>query len=168
MREIEVRPCKQIVYAQPRICPGEWDAQTVLEFWDTNGSPNLDQTTRPYNNQQQKENLLDFAVPSDNRVKLKESEKNNKYRYIAWELKKTLEHESDDCTNCNWCSWCSHQRIGTGLEDLEIKWRVETIQTTALLRWARILRRVLETWGDLLFLILQWRTISERWWEKLS
>ena len=28
--------------------------------------------------------------------------------------------------------------------------RVETIQTTALLRKARILRRVLETWGDLL------------------
>ena len=32
-----------------------------------------------------------------------------------------------------------------GLEDLEIRGRVETIQTTALLRSARILRRVLET-----------------------
>ena len=32
-----------------------------------------------------------------------------------------------------------------GLEDLEITGRVETIQTTALLRSARILRRVLET-----------------------
>ena len=31
-----------------------------------------------------------------------------------------------------------------GLEDLEIGGRVETIQTTALLRTARILRRVLE------------------------
>ena len=31
-----------------------------------------------------------------------------------------------------------------GLEDLEIRGRVETIQTTALLRSARILRRVLE------------------------
>ena len=31
------------------------------------------------------------------------------------------------------------------LEDLEIGGRVETIQTTALLRTARILRRVLET-----------------------
>ena len=36
------------------------------------------------------------------------------------------------------------------LEDLEIGGRVETIQTTALLKTARILRRVLETWGDLL------------------
>ena len=32
-----------------------------------------------------------------------------------------------------------------GLEDLEIRERVETIQTTALLRSVRILRRVLET-----------------------
>ena len=41
-----------------------------------------------------------------------------------------------------------------GLEDLEVRGRVETIQTT------RILRRVLETWGDLLSLKLQWKTIS--------
>ena len=47
-----------------------------------------------------------------------------------------------------------------GLEDLEVGGRVETIQTTALLRTARILRRVLETWGDLLSLKLQWKTIS--------
>ncbi len=41
------------------------------------------------------------------------------------------------------------------LEELEIRGRVETIQTTALLRSIRILRRVLETWGDLLSLKLQ-------------
>ena len=39
--------------------------------------------------------------------------------------------------------------------DLEIRGRVETIQTTALLRLARILRRVLESWGHLLSLKLQ-------------
>ena len=47
-----------------------------------------------------------------------------------------------------------------GPEDLEVGGRVETIQTTALLRTARILRRVLETWGDLFSLKLQWKTIS--------
>ena len=47
-----------------------------------------------------------------------------------------------------------------GLEDMEIGGRVETIQTTALLRTARIFGRVLETWGDLLSLKLQWKTIS--------
>ena len=47
-----------------------------------------------------------------------------------------------------------------GLEDLEVGGRVETIQMTALLRTVRILRRVLETWRDLLSLKLQWKTIS--------
>ena len=46
-----------------------------------------------------------------------------------------------------------------GLEDLEVGGRVETIQMTALLRTARIPRRVLETRGDLLSLKLQWKTI---------
>ena len=47
-----------------------------------------------------------------------------------------------------------------GLEDLEVGGRVETIQLSALLRTARILRWVLETWGDLLSLKIQWKTIS--------
>ena len=46
-----------------------------------------------------------------------------------------------------------------GLEDLEVGGREETIQTTTLLRTARILSRVLETWGDLLSLKPQWKTI---------
>ena len=41
-----------------------------------------------------------------------------------------------------------------GLEDLEVGGWVETIQMTALLRTARILRRVPETWGELLSLKL--------------
>ena len=54
------------------------------------------------------------------------------------------------------------------LEDLEVGGRVETIETTALLRTARILRRVLETWGDFLSLKIQWETVDWRWCEKLS
>ena len=50
-----------------------------------------------------------------------------------------------------------------GLEDLEAAGQLEIIQTTALLRTAR---RVLETWGDLLSLKLQWKTISWNWCEK--
>ena len=42
-----------------------------------------------------------------------------------------------------------------GLEDLKISGRVETIQTTILLKSARISRRVQETRGDLLPLKLQ-------------
>ena len=46
------------------------------------------------------------------------------------------------------------------LEELEIGRRVETIQTTAFLKTARILRRILETWVDSLSLKLQSKTIS--------
>ena len=46
------------------------------------------------------------------------------------------------------------------LEDLKVGGRVETIQTTAFLKTARIMRRVLETWGDLLSLKLSWKIIS--------
>ena len=52
------------------------------------------------------------------------------------------------------------------LEDLEIRRQVKSIKTVALLSLARILRRVLETWGDLLSLKLQWKAINVSWREK--
>ena len=52
-------------------------------------------------------------------------------------------------------------------ENLKVDGQVETIQMTALLRTARILRRVLKTWEDLLSLKLQWKAISQHWCEKL-
>ena len=42
VQEIEIWPYDQMVYAQPNICPGEWDTQTLLGFWHTNGLLNLD------------------------------------------------------------------------------------------------------------------------------
>ena len=38
--------------------------------------------------------IVDFAVPADYRIKLKESEKKDKYLDLARELKKTVEHVS--------------------------------------------------------------------------
>ena len=54
MQEAEVWTYEQIVYAQHRICPTEWDTQIPLGFSDTNGSPNLGQMTRSYNNQEKR------------------------------------------------------------------------------------------------------------------
>ena len=58
--------------------------------------------------------------------------------------------------------------IGTVIEgllkapvDLEIRERLETIHTTTLLKKVRILRKVLETWGDLLSLKLMWKIPKE-------
>ena len=48
---------------------------------------------------------MDFAVPADHRIKLKESEKKDKYQPLARELKKTMEHEGDNYNNCGWCFW---------------------------------------------------------------
>ena len=61
------------------------------------------------NNQQQQKKkrickIVDFAVPADHRIKMKECEKKD----LARELKKTMEHESDDCTYCDWCFWHSN------------------------------------------------------------
>ena len=50
-----------------------------------------------------------FAVPVDHRIKLKESEKKDKYLDLARELiKKTMEHEDNDCTNCDRYFWHSN------------------------------------------------------------
>ena len=84
-----------------------------MGIWHTDGSPNLSQKTRPYNNQQKKEGIckiVDFAVPADHRIKLKECEKKDKYLDLARELKKTMEHEGDNYTNCDWCFWYSNYR----------------------------------------------------------
>ena len=87
MQEISIWPYEQMEYAQPRICPGEWNAQTPLQFWDTNGLSNLSQTTRPSDSQQKKRTckIVDFAVPADHRVKLKESKKKDKYQDLVRE-----------------------------------------------------------------------------------
>ena len=106
--------------------------------------------------------IVVLAVPADHRVKLKESEKKDKYQHLATELKKK-ERWNMKVTVIP----IVIDVLGTiteglvqGLEDLEIRGQVEIIQTTASLRSARILRRVLETWGNLLSLKLQWKTID--------
>ena len=60
----------------------ENETQTFLGFWDTNGSPNLGQTTKPFDIQQRKKKnyqIGNFAVPGVHRVKLKEIEKRDNY-----------------------------------------------------------------------------------------
>ena len=103
---------------------------------------------------------MDFAVPTDHRVKLKENEKKDKYQDLAWELKKLWNMKVTFIPIVIGALGTVTKELIKGLENLEIKGRVETIQTTALLRSARILRKVLETWGNFLSLKLQWKTIS--------
>ena len=104
--------------------------------------------------------IVNFAVPVDHRIILKESEKKDKYLDLAREMKKLWNMKVTIVQIVIGALGTITKGLLKGLEDLEIGRRVETIQTTALLRTARILRRVLETWGDLLSLKLQCKTIS--------
>ena len=130
-----------------------------MGLWHTNGSPNLGQKTRPNNNQQIYK-IVDFAVPAENGIKLYEREKRDKYLDLARELKKLCNMQVTVISIVIGAFGTITIGLLKGLEDLEVGGRVETIQSTALLKTARILRRVLETWGDLLSLNLQWKTIS--------
>ena len=104
--------------------------------------------------------IVDFAVAADHRIKLKKCEKNYKYLDLARELKKFGNKKVSIVPIVIGAFGTVTQGLLKGLEDLEVDVPVETIQTTALLKTARILRRVLETWGDLLSLKLQWKTMS--------
>ena len=138
-----------MVYAQPCTCPRTWHTQTPIGLWRTNGSPNLSQKTWAYNNQPKKKKkickIVYFAIPADHRIKLKECEKRYKYLDLARELKKNYGTIIPIVIGA---FGTVTKRLLKGLEDLEVGDRVETIQTTALLKTARILRRVLETWGN--------------------
>ena len=104
--------------------------------------------------------IVDFAIPADHRINLKECEKKDKYFDLARELKKLWNMKVTIVPIVIGAFGTITEGLLKGLEDLKVGGQVETIQMTALLRTARILQRVLETWGDLLSLKLQWKTIS--------
>ena len=89
--------------------------------------------------------IVEFAVPADHRIKLKESVKKDKYLDLARELKKLWNMKVTIIPIVIGAFGTVTKGLVQGLEDLEITGRMETIQTTTLLRTARILRRVLET-----------------------
>ena len=99
--------------------------------------------------------IVGFAVPVDHRIKLKECERKDEYLNLARELKKLWNMKVTIVPIVIGAFVAVTKRLLKGLEDLEVGGRVETIQTAALLKTARILRRAMETWGDLLSLKLQ-------------
>ena len=89
--------------------------------------------------------IVDFAVPADHRIKLKECEKKDKYLDLARELKTLWNMQVTIIPIVIGAFGTVTKGLLKRLEDLEVGGRVETIQTTTLLRTARILRRILET-----------------------
>ena len=125
--------------------------KVLLDFEIQNGPPNLGQTTRSSDSQQKKKKkkrkkrkkklcrIEDFAD------KLKESEKKDKYQDLTGESKNLSKMKVTVIPIVFRTLGTSLKELVKKLEDLKIRGQVETIQTTALLRSARILRRVLET-----------------------
>ena len=96
--------------------------------------------------------LVDFVVRAESK------RKTNKRLINTRTLLK--EHVGDGKTN--W-AWNGRQKIWTSIGKVEVGGRIEAIQTIAFLRSTRILRRVLESRGELLSLRLQRETTSWRW-----
>ena len=99
------------------------------------------------NNKKKKRNckIIDFAIPADHRIKLKKCEKKDKYLDLARELKKLWNMKVTIIPIVIGAFGTVTKGLLKGLEDLEVGGQVEAIQTTALLRTTRILRKALKT-----------------------
>ena len=133
-----------MVYAQPSTCP----KITHINNFDVH-TDHLISARRPdliIINKKKKRNckIVDFAIMADYRIKLKECEKKDKYLDLARELKKLGNMQVTIIPIVIGAFGTVTKGLLKGVEDLEVGGRVETIQTTALLRTARILRSVLE------------------------
>ena len=87
--------------------------------------------------------IVDLAAPADHRIKPKETEKKDKYLDLARELKKLWNMKVTIIPIVIGVFSTITKELLKGQADLEVEGRVETIQTTALLRTASILRSVL-------------------------
>ena len=75
--------------------------------------------------------IVDFAVPADHRIKLKECEKQDKYIDLARELKKLWNMKVTIIPIVIGAFGTVTKGLLKGLDDLEVGGRGETIQTTA-------------------------------------
>ena len=100
-----------------------------MRLWLTDGSPNLGQKTRPYNNQQKKRTckIVDLAVLADHRIKLKECEKKDKYLDLARKLKKLWNKKMTIIPIVIGAFGTVTKGLLKWLEDLEVGGQVETI-----------------------------------------
>ena len=131
-----------MVYAKPSRCPRN-DTHKLLRDFDTQTDHQISPRRPDFiiNKNKRICKIVDFAVTADHTVKLKECEKKDKYLDLARELKKLWNMKVTIIPIVIGAFGTVTKGLLKGLEDLEVGGRVETIQMTALLRTARILRR---------------------------
>ena len=134
------------------------EIRNALGFWNTNGSPNPDQKTRPSYSQQKKkkENLPNRALcrPDGSQSENQRKRKERQVLVLCHWTKKTKnkKNKTEKLWNINvtvipiviGVLGTTPKGLVRGLKEFELGGRAETIQTTVLLMSARILRKVLE------------------------
>ena len=112
---------------------------------------------------------MDLLVPVNHWVKIKASKKRDKDLDLArGPKKKAMKNKDDSDINCSLCIWSSPGRLGKGLRRIGNQKENLDIQTIALLKLARILRKVLETTANSLSVRPAWNPTNQRWCEKLT
>ena len=121
-----------------------WDFQMQTDHLIPSRRPDFVLINKKKKRRRERTCQVDFTVPADHRVKIKERKKRVKYLSLTKELKKTVEHAGDGVFGT------VSKGLKRGLALMEIGGRIETIQITVLLRSAC---GVLNTRGDLLSLL---------------
>ena len=155
VQEIKIRPYKQIL-KQTKICPRKWDSGNSLRFWYANRPSNPGQKARPHVNKKKKKRI---CHPQSNNER--------KWKDLAREMKRSCQRD-EKLWNMKVTMILivvgALETVSKGLEkilkELEIRRRIDTIQTTTFFRSARIIRKTLEIWEDLLSLKLWWKNVS--------
>ena len=100
-----------------------------------------------FNNKKRCYQIVDFVISAEHGVKVKRKGKERQLLIFCQWVEKTREHESEGDTNCNWCAWNGHEMLGTGAGKIGNQRMSRDHANYRIAKSARILRRVLETWG---------------------
>ena len=85
------------------------------------------------------------TVPTHYPMKIKESEKRNKYLDLSRKLRKLCNIKVTGILIVTSAHGTVPKHLQRGLEELSVSGQIESIQITTLFRPVRILRRILET-----------------------
>ena len=135
----------------------ENEMRKIIFFKNINRSPNPGQKTKK---KKRSYRIVDFPVQADHWVKIKESEKGDNCLDFARELRKLRNIKVTVIPIVVGSLGTVSKNLEKRLNEREIRGRIETIKTTALLKSARILRWITESWEDLLSLRFRRNTTS--------
>ena len=134
-----------MVHAQKKICPGQWDGKNSLGFCDITYDRLEDQTYWWFKKKERIFRIVDLAVPAAHKEIINENEKGDKYSDLTRRLKKLKKHGVTMIPVEIGMLGTDPKRLERRPEKVEIGGRIETNQTAALLRSAR-----LQSPGDLM------------------